>query len=155
AVADSPDVTPVSAVARAAKNSDAITSLHYRISGTVPSRGRLTAEASMTTKPLAMSMKLTFAAAGAGSGPMEIRIVDKVMYVGGKGLRSDKLKGKSWVSGAPATWGGSGVENQSYGVLPSQLQANPTAQSTLLAGSKDLRSIGTETIAGVPTAHYK
>ncbi|MFD4561285.1 LppX_LprAFG lipoprotein, partial [Streptomyces sp. NPDC058469] len=45
--------------------------------------------------------------------------------------------------------------NQSYGVLPSQLQANPTAQSTLLTGSKDLRLTGTETVDGAKTTHYK
>ena len=155
AVADPPKVTPAAVVAKAAKNSEDITSLHYRISGTVPAKGRLEAEASMNTQPLAMSMKMTAAADQGGDGQLEIRFVDEVMYVGGSGVRSEKLNGKSWLSAAPAIWGLSAVDNQSYGVLPSQLQGSPTTQSTLLTGSKDLRLIGTETVDGARTTHYK
>lgn len=147
-------------MARAEKNAKDITSLRYRISGTVPGKGRLEAEASMNTQPLAMSMKMTAAAAQGGNGQgrrgqLEIRFVGKVMYVGGSAVRPETLKGKSWLSAAPAIWGHGGGDNQSYGVLPSQLQANPTEQSTLLTGSKDLRLIGTETIDGTKTTHYR
>lgn len=155
AVADPPEVTPAAAVAKAAKKSEDIASLHYRISGTVPGKGRLEAEASMNTQPLAMSMKMTAAADQGGNGQLEIRFVDKVMYVGGSAVRPEKLNGKSWLSAAPAMWGRGGVDNQSYGVLPSQLQASPLSQSTLLTGSKDLRLIGTETVDGAKTTHYK
>jgi hypothetical protein len=155
AVANPSKVTPAAAVAKAAKNSEDITSLHYRISGTVPAKGRLAAEASMHTQPLAMSMTMTGAAYADGNGQVEIRIVDEVMYVGGSAVRSEKLKGKDWLTAAPAVWGRGGVDNQSYGVLPSQLQVNPAAQSVLLAGSKDLRLIGTETVDGARTTHYR
>lgn len=155
AVAAPPKVTPAAAVANAGKNAEDITSLRYRISGTVPGKGRLEAEASMNTQPLAMSMKMTAAAVRGGNAPLEIRFVDKVMYVGGSAIRPEKLNGKSWLSAAPAVWGRGGVDNQSYGVLPSQLQVSPTAQSTLLTGSKDLRLIGTETVDGAKTTHYK
>ncbi|MEU0432411.1 hypothetical protein ABZ153_12380 [Streptomyces sp. NPDC006290] len=155
AVAAPPKVTPAAAVANAGKNAEDITSLRYRISGTVPGKGRLEAEASMNTQPPAMSMKMTAAAVRGGNAPLEIRFVDKVMYVGGSAIRPEKLNGKSWLSAAPAVWGRGGVDNQSYGVLPSQLQVNPTAQSTLLTGSKDLRLIGTETVDGAKTTHYK
>ncbi|MFD9006989.1 LppX_LprAFG lipoprotein [Streptomyces sp. NPDC059582] len=155
AVVDPPKVIPAAAVAKAAKNSADITSLHYRISGTVPAKGRLEAEASMNTQPLAMSMKMTAAADQGGHGQLEIRFVDEVMYVGGSGMRSEKLNGKKWLSAAPAIWGRSAVDNQSYGVLPSQLQGSTTTQSTLLTGSKDLRLIGTETVDGARTTHYK
>ncbi|MEV5848322.1 LppX_LprAFG lipoprotein [Streptomyces sp. NPDC051985] len=160
AVADRPEVTPAAAVARAEKNAEDITSLRYRISGTVPGRGRLEGEASMNTQPLAMSMKMSTAAAQDGNGPgghgqLHIRFVGKVMYVGGSAVRPESLKGKSWLTAAPAVWGRGGGDNQSYGVLPSQLQANPTEQSTLLTGSKDLRLIGTETVDGTKTTHYK
>ncbi|MER5757051.1 hypothetical protein [Streptomyces sp. NPDC002088] len=155
AVDDPPKVAPAAAVAKAAKNSEDITSLHYRISGTVPAKGRLKAEASMTTKPLAMSMKITAAASQGGDGQLEIRFVDEVMYAAGSAVHSDKLNGKHWLSAAPAVWGRSGGDNQSYGVLPSQLQASPIAQPTLLTGSKDLRLIGTETVDGARTTHYK
>ncbi|MFG3035072.1 LppX_LprAFG lipoprotein [Streptomyces sp. NPDC048253] len=155
AVAAPPKVTPEAAVARAAKYSEEITSLHYRISGTVPAKGRLEAEASMNTKPLAMSMKMTAVADQGGDQHLEIRFVDEAMYVGGSGVSSEKLNGKSWLSAAPATWGRSGVDNQSYGVLPSQLQGTPIAQSTLLTGAKDLRLVGTEAVGGARTTHYK
>jgi len=155
AVANPPKVTPAEAVAKAGKNAEAITSLRYRISGTVPGKGRLEAEASMTTQPLAMSMKMTATASQGGNGLLEIRFVDKVMYLGGSAVRPEKLNGKSWLTAAPAIWGRGGVDNQSYGILPSQLQASPIAQSTLLTGSKDLRLIGTETVDGIKSTHYK
>lgn len=41
---------------------------------------------------------------------------------------------------------------QSPGSTPCR---TPTAQSTLLTGSKDLRLIGTETVDGARTTHYK
>jgi len=155
AVANPPKVTPAEAVAKARKNAEDITSLRYRLSGTVPGRSRLEGEASMSTQPLAMSMKMTATGDQRGNGPAEIRFVDKVMYVGGSAVRPEKLKGKSWITIAPAVWGRGGAYNQSGGVLPSQLQAKPTAQSTLLTGSKDLRLIGSETVRGAETTHYK
>ncbi|MGW0964647.1 hypothetical protein [Streptomyces sp. NPDC002516] len=155
AVADSPKVTPTPAAVNAGKNAEGITSLRYRISGTVPGKGRLEAEASMNTQPLAMSMKMTAVTVRGGNAQVEIRFVDKVMYVGGSAVRPERLNGKSWLSAAPAVWGRGGMDNQSYGVLPSQLQMSPIAQSALVAGSKDLRLIGSETVDGAKTTHYK
>ncbi|MFF0286835.1 hypothetical protein [Streptomyces sp. NPDC005262] len=148
-------MTPAAAVAKAATNSEDITSLHYRITGTVPAKGRLEAEASMNTEPLAMSMKMTAAAYQGGDGQLEIRFVDKVMYVGGHAVHFEKLNGKSWFSAAPAVWGRDTIDNQSYGVLPSQLQPSPILQSTLLAGSKNLRLIGAETVDGTRAMHCR
>jgi len=128
----SPKVTPAAAVAKAAKK----------------------AEASMKAEPLVMSMKMTSFDSQRGGRPLEIRFVDRAMYVRGSTLRPEKLKGKSWFSAAPAVWGSGAVDNRSYGVLPGQLQANPIAQSRLLTASKDLRTLGTETVAGVTTTHY-
>ncbi|CAM5710359.1 hypothetical protein SAURM35S_01661 [Streptomyces aurantiogriseus] len=51
-------MTPATAVAKAAANSERITSLHYRVTGTVPEKGRLEAEASMHTEPAVMKMKM-------------------------------------------------------------------------------------------------
>ncbi|MDQ0836082.1 hypothetical protein QF032_007926 [Streptomyces achromogenes] len=143
------------AVTKAAKSAVGITSLHYRLSGTVPAKGRVTADASMTAQPPAMSMDLSTAASQGEGGQLRIRFTNKTMYVGGSAIHSEKLKGKHWLSAAPAIWGQGAADNQSYGVLPSQLQANPATQSTLLNGSKDLRAVGTETVDGVTTTHYK
>lgn len=47
------------------------------------------------------------------------------------------------------------MDNRSYGVLPRQIEGSPVVQSTLLAGSKDPQMIGTETVDGTRTRHYK
>ncbi|GGV81940.1 hypothetical protein [Streptomyces massasporeus] len=146
--------TPRAAVARAAANSEDITSLHYRITGTVPQTGRLEAEASMRTEPSAMSMRMTTADHGE-DGRLEVRFVDEVMYAGGSAVDSGKLDGKSWFSARPAVWGRGAVDNNSYRVLPSQLEGNPAVQSRILTASKDVRKIGTETIDGTRTTHYR
>ncbi|MFZ4152229.1 hypothetical protein [Streptomyces pseudogriseolus] len=149
-----PEVTPATAVAKAAVNSEDIRSLHYRITGTVPEKGRVEAEASMSTDPLAMSMKMTAADQG-GDSRLEVRFVDEAMYVGGSAVDSEKLDGKSWFGAGPAAWGRGAADNDSHGVLPRQIEGNPVAQSTLLTGSEDLRMIATETVDGTRTRHYR
>ncbi|WP_189779719.1 hypothetical protein [Streptomyces tauricus] len=151
---DQPKVTPAAAVAKAAKNSEDIASLHYRITGAVPERGRLEAEASMSTEPLVMRMQMAMADQSENRR-LEVRFVDKVMYVGGSAIASEKLDGKSWFRADPAVWGRGAVDNNSYRVLPSQLEGNPAVQSTILTGSKDLQKAGTETIDGTRTTHYR
>lgn len=147
-------MTPATAVEKAATNSEHITSLHYRVTGTVPDTGRLEAEASMNTEPLTMSMKMNATDQGRDR-QLEIRFVDEVMYVSGSAIDFEKSDGKSWFSADPAVWGRSSVDNQSYGILPRQLEGNPAVQSTILTASKDVRSIGTETIDGTRTTHYR
>ncbi|MFI8486212.1 hypothetical protein [Streptomyces rubrogriseus] len=142
------------AVAKAAAGSERITSLRYRITGTVPEWGRLKAEASMRTAPMTMGMKMT-ATGRYGGGPWEIRFVDGAVYVHGDAVDSGVLKGASWFSAEQAVWGHDELDNNSYGLLPRQLEGNPVVQSTMLAASKDVRRIGTETIDGVPTTHYR
>ena len=146
-------VTPAAAVARAAKDSAQITSLRYRITGTVPEKGRLRAEASMRTKPSAMSMRLTEPDQRM-AGPEDIRFVGGVMYVGGAAVSGNR-SGKSWLRAEPAVWGRGVADNNSYGVLPHQIQGSPALQSTILTGSKDVRKTGTETVDGTRTTHYR
>ncbi|MFC8388277.1 hypothetical protein [Streptomyces sp. NPDC057238] len=141
-------MTPATAVAEAAANSADIVSLHYRITGTVPETGRLEADAFMKTDPPAMSMEMS-AAGREGDGPLPVRFVDEVMYVG------EAVKGKRWFRADPAAWGGLTVDNDSHGVLPRQLESSPVVQSTLLTGSKDVRVVGPETVDGTRTTHYK
>jgi hypothetical protein len=149
-----PEVAPAAAVAKAAKSSEDITSLHYRITGTVPDEGHVEAEASMRTEPPAMSMRMTTAGQG-GKDPLEIRFVDEAMFVGGSAPGSEMSGGKGWSRVEPAVWGRGSVDNNSYGVLPSQLEGNPAVQSTLLTGSQDLQNKGRETIDGARTTHYR
>ncbi len=147
---ESPKMTPAAAVAAAAKNTEAITSLTYRMTGKVPETGRVEAEAAMSMKPLAMSMKMNALDQGA-DGRMEIRVVDKAMYLGGGQAVAKELDGKSWMkfdlSGAA---GGPGA-----GKLPSQAGQDPSQESTYLTGSKDVKKVGTEKVDGVRTTHYK
>ncbi|MFJ4538304.1 hypothetical protein ACIP39_20445 [Streptomyces tibetensis] len=139
---------------KAAENAERIESLHYRVSGTVPEKGLLEAEASMRTEPAVMKMTMKASRKGA-NGRMEIRFVDGVMYVSGSAIDPEKLGGKSWFSADPAVWGRGATDNQSYWVLPRQLEGNPAAQSTILTAAKGVRRIGTETIDGTETTHFR
>lgn len=153
ASAERATATPSAAVAQAAKSAAGIASLRYRIAGTVPERGRLVAEASMTAEPLTMSMSMT-AADRAADGPLEIRFVGDTMYVGGSAADPEKLGGKSWFRAAPAVWGRGAVDNRTYDALPRQIEGSPIVQSTFLTGSKDVRALGTEKVGGTGTTHY-
>ncbi|MEV0979098.1 DUF1396 domain-containing protein [Streptomyces sp. NPDC049915] len=148
--AQSPEMSPAAAVAKAAENADAITSFRYRMSGTVPEQGKVRGEAAMSVKPLAMSMKMTVEG-GTDSGEMEIRLVDKALYLGGGAEAAKEMDGKSWIkfdmSGAD---GGQGGDQMGAG----QARKNPAADSTFLDGSKDVKKVGTETVEGVRTTHY-
>lgn len=152
---ESPEVTPVKAVAKAAASAGHITSLHYRVTGTVPEWGRLNAEASMHTAPMTMDMTMNATDGRYGGSRLEIRFVDGAMYVHRDGVDSGKLKGASWLRAEPGTWGSDLFDNKSYGLLPRQLEGNPVVQSAMLTASKDVRRVGTETIDGVPATHYR
>ncbi|MFJ3825215.1 DUF1396 domain-containing protein [Streptomyces nodosus] len=151
--ADEPRMTPAAAVAKAAKNSQDISSLHYRMTGTVPGSGKVEAEAEMSMKPLAMSMKMTAEEQGT-EGPIEIRLVDSVMYMGGNAELAKEMNGKSWMKfdlGNLGEDGGLGTDQFGAG----QASQNPAQESTFLTGSKNVTEVGTETVDGVKTTHYK
>ncbi|MEW2163013.1 DUF1396 domain-containing protein [Streptomyces sp. NPDC007084] len=149
---ESPEMTPAAAVAKAAKNTEDITSLHYRMTGKVPESGKVAAEASMSMKPPAMSMKMTAANSG-DDGPVEMRVVDGAMYVGG-GKPDPEMGGKSWIKfDMSAPEAGTGSEGDPF--ADGQADRNPAAESTFLTGSKNVKKVGTETVQGVKTTHYK
>ncbi|MGR4853357.1 LppX_LprAFG lipoprotein [Streptomyces sp. LARHCF252] len=149
----SPEMTPAAAVAAAAKNTEDITSLRYRLSGTSPGEGRVKGEASMRLKPtIAMSMKVTAPDKGATEA-MEIRLVDKAMYLGGGAEMAKEMDGKRWMkfdlSGSEA-----GKELDQMGSSTSQAEQNPAAESAFLTGAKDVKKVGSEKVDGVETTHY-
>ncbi|WP_314409001.1 hypothetical protein [Streptomyces sp. DSM 40484] len=166
-------LTPAEAVAKAAEKSVGITSVRYRIAGTVPDRGRLTAEASMVTKPSAMSMQLTTADQRA-EGPLEVRFVGTALYLGGSALGGNalddsalggekggldgsalaQLRGRSWLRAEPAAWGRGALDSNTCRVLPRQIEGSPVVQSTFPTGSRNPKRIGTETVDGTRTVHY-
>lgn len=147
----SPEMTPAAAVAKAAKNADAITSLRYRMSGEYPEQGRIKAEASMRMKPtIAMSMKITALDRGA-DGSAEIRLVDKAMYIGGNPEMAKEMDGKTWMK-----FDLSALSDEDLGGASGagQAEQNPAAESTFLTGAKDVKKVGTEKVGGVETTHY-
>ncbi|MGW0840205.1 hypothetical protein ACWD26_08585 [Streptomyces sp. NPDC002787] len=148
------DLTPSEAVARASVQTEDVAFLRYRVTGTLPEHGKVRAEASMAVKTSAMRMELT----GLGETedrPLEIRFVDGAMYVQGDTTVLGDTAGKSWIKAEPAVWGKGAADNQSYGVLPRQLQGSPLLQSTILTGAEDVKESGSETVDGTPTTHYR
>ncbi|MFD9464943.1 DUF1396 domain-containing protein [Streptomyces sp. NPDC060027] len=154
AATESPALTPAAAVAKAAKKAETITSLRYRMAGKVPEQGRVGAEAVMTMKPLAMSMKMT-SEDQAADGPVETRIVGNAMYIGTGAQAAKDMDGKSWIKfDMPAP----GVDRELNSNQPpggGRADKNPATESTFLTGSKNVKKVGTETVDGVKTTHYK
>ncbi|MFE2049729.1 LppX_LprAFG lipoprotein [Streptomyces sp. NPDC059459] len=150
---ESPEMTPAAAVAKAAKNTEEIKSLRYRMTGRAPEEGRVEAEAQMQLEPtLAMSMKMTALDQGADA-KAEIRLVDKAMYIGGGAAAAKEMDGKSWMKFDLAALGADEELNQLGGA--SQADKNPATESTFLTGADDVEKVGTETVDGVETTRYK
>ncbi|MGW3953385.1 DUF1396 domain-containing protein [Streptomyces sp. NPDC004752] len=148
-----PAMEPAAAVAAAAKNADDITSFRYRLTGSVPGEGKVKGEAAMSVEPLAMSMKMEVADQAAG-GQVEIRLIDKAMYIGGNTEMAKEMDGKSWLKFDMSALGeDSGLNMDQLGA--GEAGKNPAADSTFLTGSKDVKKVGTETVDGVETTHYK
>ncbi|MFI2629802.1 DUF1396 domain-containing protein [Streptomyces collinus] len=149
---ESPEMTPAAAVAKAAKNTEDITSLQYRMKGTVPESGRVEGEASMRLKPtIAMSMKMQAPDQAAGE-TVEIRLVDKAMYLGGGAEMATEMDGKRWLKFDLS--GSAAAKDLDKMGSPSQAEQNPAAESTFLTGAKDVKKVGSEKVDGVETTHY-
>ncbi|WP_409470240.1 DUF1396 domain-containing protein [Streptomyces sp. HC307] len=149
----SPAMTPAAAVARAAEKTEDITSLSYRMKGEVPGDGRIEAEATMSMKPQAMSMKITMSDDPEMTGPVEMRLVDKALYIGGESM-AEEMDGKSWMKIDASQLGGEHSLGSGASGL-GQADKNPAAESAFLTGSDDVEEVGTETVDGVETTHYK
>ncbi|MFG3101451.1 hypothetical protein ACGFZL_13140 [Streptomyces sp. NPDC048182] len=119
-----PGETPEAAVAGAERYARGITSLRYRVTGTVPGQGAVAAEVSLRTRPSAMVMRLT---ALGGRGPGEVRFVDGAMYADAGALAPGKAAGRTWVRAEPGVWGRGSLDNRSYGVLPRSSKRVPSS----------------------------
>ncbi|MFF3616107.1 DUF1396 domain-containing protein [Streptomyces sp. NPDC002580] len=151
--AQSPALTPAAAVAKAAEKSEDVTSLRYRMSGRSPGEGRVSGEAAMSVKPPAMSMKMTVEDQ-AVDGPVEIRVVGRAMYIGGGAQAAKEMDGKSWIKFDMSALAGDKELDQGQ-LGAGQADKNPATESTFLTGAKDVKKVGTETVEGVRTTHYK
>ncbi|WP_234438577.1 LppX_LprAFG lipoprotein [Streptomyces sp. NRRL S-340] len=149
--AESPRLSPAAAVAKAAENSQEITSLHYRMTGQIPEEGHVKAEAQMQMKPtVSMSMKMTMAEQPS-AGTVEIRLVDKAMYLNGGAEAAKEMGGKSWLK-FDLSQTDAGKQMDQMGAA--QADQNPATESTFLTAAKDLRKVGSESVDGVATTHY-
>ncbi|MGR3871926.1 DUF1396 domain-containing protein [Streptomyces graminifolii] len=147
----SPDMAPAAAVAAAAKKTEDITSLRYRMAGEMPGEGTIRAEAAMTTEPQAMTMKMTSSKSG---GTVQLRIVGKALYINGGPETAKELGGKSWVKLDMSALGGVGSDLTANATGAAEADRNPAAETAFLAGAKDVKKVGTETVDGVRTTHY-
>lgn len=145
------DMDPAAAVKKAAAKSEELTSFTFRMRGSVPGDGRVQADAAMSTKPLAMRMKMS--APDQGPEKAEIRLVDGGLYLGGGKEAAKEMDGKSWIK-FPASGLGKGPKPSGTS-MSAQANNNPADQSTLLTGSDDLKKVGSEKVEGVETTHYK
>jgi hypothetical protein len=143
------EVEPAAAITRAAEKNEELTSLSYSMSGTVAGSNSIDAQASMSMKPLAMSMEMKMAGGGE-SGEMEVRLVGEAMYLNsGEPLEA----GKKWMKFDLAALKEAGGQDPLAG-LTSQAGQNPTDASGALAAAKDLKKVGEETVDGVKTTHF-
>ncbi|MEU8953915.1 DUF1396 domain-containing protein [Streptomyces sp. NPDC048518] len=145
------DMSPVAAVKKAAKKTEDLTSFTFRMRGSVPEDGRVRADATMSTKPLAMQMKMS--APDQGPEKIEIRYVDGAAYIGAGEMAAKEMDGKSWLkfdAKAMEKQAGKGAGSS----VSAQADNNPADQSSLMTGSKDLKKVGSETVEGVETTRY-
>ncbi|MEU9331988.1 DUF1396 domain-containing protein [Streptomyces sp. NPDC048290] len=150
------DVDPAAAVAKAAKNAEDITSLSYRMKGEVPGEGEVEGSAAMSMDPVALSMKMEVAPGGVSlpeGGEVEIRLVDKAMFINGGEEAAKEMDGKSWIKFDLAALG-AGDELSELGGA-SQADKNPASEAGFMAGAENVEEVGTETVDGVETTHYR
>lgn len=100
------------------------------------------------------AMKFTtsaFSVNGRDLGGLTEILVGDTMYMKAPGLKG--RTGKPWLSLTLSRLGkSSGVDLQS---MEQGGQGDPRMTATMLTASKDVRQVGQETVAGVPTTHYK
>ncbi|MET9440167.1 DUF1396 domain-containing protein [Streptomyces sp. NPDC006610] len=149
----SPEMTPAAAVAKAAENSEDITSLSFRMTGEIPGEGRVEGEAAMSMKPQAMSMTMSVPDDPELQGDVEMRMVGGQVYIGGEAM-AEQMDGKSWMKFDASQMGGAGagLGADTGGFGPDK---NPAAETGFLTGSDDLEKVGSEKVDGVQTTHYK
>lgn len=143
------------AVARAAKKTQAVTSVHYRLTGRVPEQGRIETEASVGMKP-AMTRLTTSTLGGEHPSVFELRLVDGMLYErqSENGV-PQQVHGRHWAGfGAADRFTAAGGLRMDTGGLRDQAGSNPAREAAFLAAADDVRRVGTEKVDGVATTHY-
>ncbi|WP_432038190.1 DUF1396 domain-containing protein [Streptomyces cucumeris] len=152
--ADTPAMSPAAAVKAAARNTEKLTSLSYRMTGRTPEDGRIAGEGAVSFKPKAMRMKMRALDQGADAS-FEIRVIDKVMYMGADKASAPEMEGKRWIKFDLGALGEGGSGDRAASSPSAQADKNPAAESTFLSGSDNVKRVGKETIDGVSTTHYR
>ncbi|MFW6691341.1 LppX_LprAFG lipoprotein [Streptomyces sp. MAR4 CNX-425] len=143
------DVTPAAAVRKATDNAEELTSLEYRIDGTVPGEGAMKGSGAMSMDPPALRMKMTTDGATADEdGSMEIRVVDDITYMKVDSASAGGMGGKSWIKL------GSASDDEEPMLDLGQSEDNPADQAQMMTAAEDLERVGEEEIEGVGTTHY-
>ncbi|MCF1593407.1 hypothetical protein [Streptomyces muensis] len=142
------------AVARAAERTEGLTSLHYRVTGRFPERGRIADEGAVRRKPLQARLT-TVNLSGAEKGRTELRLVGGVLYGSAPDDMVEKMGGRHWISYGPnekfTTDSGLRMD---VGSLRDQVGRNPVREAAFLADAEDVRRVGAEKAGGADTAHY-
>ncbi|MFE5819622.1 hypothetical protein ACFQ6S_40220 [Streptomyces sp. NPDC056479] len=142
------------AVARAVEKTEGVTSLHYRVTGQFPERGRIADEGTVRTKPVTAGLT-TANLSGEEQGKTELRLVDGVLYGSATADMVEEMGGRHWISYGPAaeftTHGGLRMD---VGGLRDQVGRNPAREAAFLATAQDVKRVGGEKVDGVGTTHY-
>ncbi|MBB6434892.1 hypothetical protein [Streptomyces candidus] len=106
-----------------------------------------------------MTMKPQGGLAAGGKGPGQVRMimVDEIMYMDMGAQAAAGADGKRWMKidlKDAAAMGGKGAARQFTGSLENANQ-DPSQQLGMLLESPNLKHVGAENVAGVPTQHYK
>ncbi|MCC2279694.1 hypothetical protein LKL35_30325 [Streptomyces sp. ET3-23] len=140
---------PVAAVQTAAKKAAELKSLRVEMSGTVPGApGRMQADMAMSMAPKAMEMTMELAGRGEEGGRFTLKLVGDAMYLGGSEKIAGHLDGKHWVK-LPLN----GKMKDALDGMGAAHQ-DPSAQTDLLSGSRNIKKVGEETVAGTRATHY-
>lgn len=151
---DASGASAADAVARAVAKTEGVTSLHYKVTGSFPERGRIADEGTVRTKPVTASLR-TANLSGAERGETELRLVDGVLYGSATGDMVEEMGGRHWISYGPAahftTHGGLRMD---VGALRDSVARNPAREAAFLAGAPDAKRVGDEKVDGTGTTHY-
>ncbi|WP_184503552.1 DUF1396 domain-containing protein [Streptomyces botrytidirepellens] len=161
--AKEPRMAPAAAVRAAAKKTEKLTSLRYRMTGQTLDEGRVEGEGAMAFNPPVARMKMRTRGEDE-AGTVEYRLTGGVMYLGGgavtAGLGSGdsdlpELDGKRWLALDASELEKRGSGSQGSGSLTGRAKTNPADESAFLSDADNLRRVGGETIDGVRTTHYR
>ena len=147
--------TPLELVLASSKRVADSRTMRFSLTMGMP-QGSFTGEGAMDTRGPVMTMTMDMAsllppeARQAGS-KVSMILKDKVMYMQYPGLAAE-TGGKHWIRLDLAALGG---DNPMLALASQLLEADPSKSIGFFEGAQDVTTVGSETVRGVPTTHYK